>query len=433
MIDVQNPGENAILTNTLSSSNGELVTKTGSGTLTLTGYSDNYSLNLNVQQGTVVMAKATPDAVRSANVATVSAGATLQMGGGGSTQLYTGVYNMNGTLDLNGMNEGLIWLNGTGTVTNNAVSTTSVLTVGSNAGGNYGQNYNNLPFAGVLADGAGVLSLTVSSVASLTLTGTGNAYSGGTNIAAGTLQIGDGSTGPGSLPGNVVVNSTAPGALTFNTPGNMSLAVSGNISGPGGLTKSGGGLAILSGSNSYGGETNVNGGVLEATTTAALPNALTTGSISVAPGAVLAVQAQTADAPGGWTNANINALAGNANVVFSAGSALGVERCRRRRVHPPRRLQYSRERRADEAGRRHARAERRKRLQRHGRGDDRQRRRQRRRSKRFRRRQPIGDQRLRDRAHRRGVQHHLPPPGPGSPPTPTSWSTATPRSPTTSA
>ena len=46
----------------------------------------------------------------------------------------------------------------------------------------------------------------------LTLTGD-NSYSGGTTIDGGVLQIGDGTSSAGSLPGNVVVNSTATGAV----------------------------------------------------------------------------------------------------------------------------------------------------------------------------------------------------------------------------
>ena len=65
-------------------------------------------------------------------------------------------------------------------------------------------------------------------------------------------MIGDGSTSPGSLPGNVAINSTTAGALTFNTPASMSITASGNISGrDGGLTKTGAGLLILSGNNTY--------------------------------------------------------------------------------------------------------------------------------------------------------------------------------------
>ena len=52
----------------------------------------------------------------------------------------------------------------------------------------------------------------------LTLTGANNTYAGGTTVNAGVLQIGDGLTSPGSLPGNVVISSTTPSALAFDLP-----------------------------------------------------------------------------------------------------------------------------------------------------------------------------------------------------------------------
>ena len=56
-----------------------------------------------------------------------------------------------------------------------------------------------------------------------------------------------------------------------------------------------------------------------------MPNALTGGSINVFAGAILAVQAQTANAPNGWTAANIDALtAGNGNLVF-ARLGMGID------------------------------------------------------------------------------------------------------------
>ena len=195
----------------------------------------------------------------------VSPGATLMLGtppsyiadpGGGGGNIYGSLLNMNGTFNLNGWSEGLVGLSGTGTITNNAVSTTAVMTYGYTVGGrgNPGDTSNyTSTFGGNIVDGLGTmaLSLTTDSTGplALTLTGTGNAYRGGTTISEGTLQIGDGSTSPGSLPGNVVViASAAPGALTFNTPASMSVAATGNISGngTGGLAKSGAGLATCS-------------------------------------------------------------------------------------------------------------------------------------------------------------------------------------------
>ena len=102
------------------------------------------------------------------------------------------------------------------------------------------------------------------------------------------LNIGDGSTSPGSLPGNVVVSSATAGALTFNTPAGMSVTASGNISGngSGGLTKSGAGLAVLSGSNSYTGATTVSGGSLQLGNGTNDP-AMATGGVAVAGNAAL--------------------------------------------------------------------------------------------------------------------------------------------------
>ena len=67
-------------------------------------------------------------------------------------------------------------------------------------------------FSGAIEDGAGEVRLAVSGSGTQVLAGSGNAYGGGTTISAGTLQIGDGGANAGSLPGNVVVSSTAAGA-----------------------------------------------------------------------------------------------------------------------------------------------------------------------------------------------------------------------------
>ena len=139
-------------------------------------------------------------------------------------------------------------------------STTSIFTFGYCPGGSIG---GSSTFPGVLTNGQGALALAVSggvnnnalAAGTLILTGTSNAYHGGTTISAGVLQIGDGATSPGSLPGNVTIGTlaytttngsfTANGALIIDTPAGMSLTASGNISGSssGGLTKTGAGLA----------------------------------------------------------------------------------------------------------------------------------------------------------------------------------------------
>ena len=87
-------------------------------------------------------------------------------------------------------------------------------------------------------------------------TGTQNNFAGPVTLssAGGTLDAGD--------------------ALTGGTPNNNAvLTISGNIGGSGSLTKAGGGLVTLTGSNTYTGNTTVNAG-----TAFALDSSFTTGA-----------------------------------------------------------------------------------------------------------------------------------------------------------
>jgi fibronectin-binding autotransporter adhesin len=109
----------------------------------------------------------------------------------------------------------------------------------------------NLTLAGTVGgagslvkDGAGSLLLT-SDVAPM----------GGTTIAAGTLQVGDGGT-TGSLAGDVVDNGT----LAFDR--SDSVTFGGAISGAGSIEQSGVGTTVLTGANTYTGETTVSNGSL---------------------------------------------------------------------------------------------------------------------------------------------------------------------------
>ena len=84
-----------------------------------------------------------------------------------------------------------------------------------------------------------------------------NTYSGGTTISGGTLQIGNGTSGE-YLASPTVSNN---GALVFEHADTLNYA--GAISGSGQLTEQGGGMLVLSGSNTYTGGTTVNAGTLQ--------------------------------------------------------------------------------------------------------------------------------------------------------------------------
>jgi outer membrane autotransporter protein len=112
----------------------------------------------------------------------------------------------------------------------------------------------------------------------LTLTGS-NTYTGGTTIAAGTLQIGHGGT-TGSIVGDVVDNAN----LAFSHSDNITF--SGLVSGTGTLTQIGPGTLTLTNlTNSYSGGTFALGGTLSVANDAEL--GLSTGGITLQGGELL--------------------------------------------------------------------------------------------------------------------------------------------------
>ena len=114
----------------------------------------------------------------------------------------------------------------------------------------------SLPSGGSYTAGSGAGAAIEIASGTVTLTGE-NTYTGGTTISGGTLAIGSGGTS-GSILGDVTDNGT----LTFNRSDALTFA--GAISGTGQLTKTGAGELVLSGANTYSGDTTVNGGTLSA-------------------------------------------------------------------------------------------------------------------------------------------------------------------------
>ncbi|MGA2254578.1 MAG: autotransporter-associated beta strand repeat-containing protein, partial [Thermoguttaceae bacterium] len=114
------------------------------------------------------------------------------------------------------------------------------------------------------------------------------------------------------LGGNILETGLDKSSTTF----------SGTISGSGGLSKQGTGTFTLAGTNSYSGPTIVSAGALEAATPASLPGYSTTGSVTVAGGAVLAVQ--TSNGTAGWSGGQIDSL--RASVAWANNtSVLGID------------------------------------------------------------------------------------------------------------
>ena len=250
--------------------------KTGPGTVVLSGSEDDANMSGNVSQGTLVLNKNTSGGAHGVNgITAVALGATLQLGNGGGfggDQIYDGfagsnfgVFNMNGTLDFNGQNEGFDKITGTGTVINSQPSVQSVFTLGTNnlAGA------TQPDFAGAITGNIALVKLGASAIP-LTLSGS-NTYTGFTNVSAGTLQIGDG--GAGGMLGTGPTTLGANTSLYFNNS-NPTLLVSSSIGGLGQIIQVGSGTTTLSGTNTYTGDTFAAGGVLALNSAEALPFAV---------------------------------------------------------------------------------------------------------------------------------------------------------------
>lgn len=232
---------------------------------------------------------------------TIAAGA-LQLGNGGTTGSVIGNIVDNGNLIFNrsdnfGFNSvisgnGIVTQSGPGllTLTNtNSYSGGTVINAGILAisrDNNLGNPSGGLTFNGgalettssfvtaraialdgagtIVTDGATTLTLAgnISGSGSLIKGGLGelllvnnNTYTGGTTIASGTLQLGNGGNS-GSVIGNIVDN----GSLVFNRSDNI--AFNGVISGSGILTQLGPGVLTLTGANTYSGGTIIDAGTV---------------------------------------------------------------------------------------------------------------------------------------------------------------------------
>ena len=142
---------------------------------------------------------------------------------------------------------------------------------------------DTLSYAGAISGSGQFVKL---GTGTLILSGS-NTYTGPTTISAGTLQIGNGTSGEYLASPTVAVSNNA--TLAFND--SDSLAYTGVISGSGGLTKQGTGTLTLTATNTYTGGTTVNGGTLTLNPGGNYSNTLGTGIIrgplTINPGATV--------------------------------------------------------------------------------------------------------------------------------------------------
>jgi autotransporter-associated beta strand protein len=207
-----------------------------------------------------------------------------------STALSSGALTMDGgILQLNGYNFSFANLSDTGVggTIENGAATPAVITVGTDGTStSYGGTFIN--------GGAASLGLRKTGAGTLTLTATGNSYSGPTTVNAGVLQVGTGGAGQdGTIDSTSGVAINANAGLVFNLAGTDTAAYA--ISGSGALSMVGPGELILSGTNTYTGGTTVSNGTVVLTNNEAIADgsSLTVGNPSafaapVVPSAVAA-------------------------------------------------------------------------------------------------------------------------------------------------
>jgi fibronectin-binding autotransporter adhesin len=288
------------------------VYKTGSGTLTL-ATAESYVGATTINQGVLVLGTAPASNILPTPTAVViSSPATLNLNGG-SHQVAS-------------LSDGIA---GGGSVINSSTGSASVLTV-SPIGGSTSVFSGSVRGGGTL----GAISLVMSGNGTQVLSGN-NSYTGGTQLNGGELAL----AGSGALPPTGEISfaggalkaanttdfsprfSTAPGqAYSMDTNGQSLTWAAPLTSSGGSLTKLGAGTLTLTGSNTYSGTTNVNGGVLMPTSTASLPGYNTSGAVNVANGATLSVPF---GGVGDWTSGQIGALATAGN--FNFGGTLGLD------------------------------------------------------------------------------------------------------------
>ncbi len=264
--------------------NGQLI-QGGPGITVLTGINNTYSGGTTISGGTLQVGYGgigllgpEPVTDNAALVYDLLANAT-----------FNGVISGSGSLAQ--MSQGSLFLTASNTFSGGAtISSGSVSITGSGSLGS-GPAVDNAWLAWT-PTGTATGPIAISGGGGLSLSGSGllilpgsNTYSGSTNIAGGTLQVGNGTSGEFLASSIVTVGSNA--WLAFNHAD--ALSYSGAIAGSGGLLNAGTGVLTLLGSNIYTGVTSVAGGTLLIGGTGSLgANSTYGGAIALSNSGVLA-------------------------------------------------------------------------------------------------------------------------------------------------
>lgn len=266
------------------------ILKNGAGTLTLTR-ANTFTGATTVASGLLVANAA--NALGTTSSIDIQTGATLRTDTASAIGASTAMQ-VDGTFNLNNVNQAVGTVSGAGAITLGTASLTTQSSVDSE-------------FDGVIS---GTGTLTKSGSGTFTLSGT-NTYTGLTTIAAGALQIGKGANS-GSLAGDVADAAT----LIFNR--SDTALYTGTISGTGAVIQAGVGTTVLTGNDNVTGGTTLSAGTLQ------VGNGGTTGSISgnVTDNATLAFnRSDTTTYAGTITGTGALAQIGTGTLALSANNS----------------------------------------------------------------------------------------------------------------
>jgi autotransporter-associated beta strand protein len=286
-----------VIANNSSGTGTVALTKIGTGTQTLSG-ANTYTGATTINAGTLALSGtgsvadssgvdltasgATFDISAAAGNETINdlagvAGSTVNLGAKGLTEgtanstTFAGVIEGTGG-SLTKVGAGTLTLSGANTYSGGTTITAGTLQIGN------GTSSNGSIGTGGVTDSAALVfdPFSISTIANAItgggtvtqngpgttiLTNTGNTYSGGTTITAGTLQIGDGATSNGSVGTTGILDNAA---LVFDPMASSTSTIGNAITGNGTVTQNGPGKTILTNtSNNYLGNTTVSAGTLQ--------------------------------------------------------------------------------------------------------------------------------------------------------------------------
>lgn len=270
------------------------VTQAGTGSFNTGGFST--SLGSLAGSGTVRLTNGAVLTIGGNNGSTSFGG--LITGNGALTKTGTGTFTLTAVQDFTGLTTvgaGTLAIGTGASLAGGVVNNATVTNAGTIAGAvtNTGALVSTGTLSGALTNAAGAtaqiagqLNNAVSNAGTITLTGTTTGIGAVTQDATGVFALGGFNTSIGSLSGS---GSVQLGAGVLTTGGNSNAtSFAGVLSGTGGLIKTGNGSFVLSGASSYAGLTTVNQGVLSVRNNAALGTAAA-GTV-VAAGAALELQ-----------------------------------------------------------------------------------------------------------------------------------------------